>query len=208
MHYSLLFYPVALLLYSCQGNINSEANQPVSDSLRVAIAVNDSAKTEDASLKDTPVVKTNEVNETKATETIKTEEPGNKKPEKKQKAEVNPADGINKVIIDNNRPAPETKGKTYRIKSFSVKGDILSIDVTYKGGCGQHSFELFSNGLLKKSLPPQYDVYLEHRKENETCNEDVARTLQFDLSPLNRQGSPKIIVNINNAENKAEWNVQ
>lgn len=125
-------------------------------------------------------------------------------------ADENPKenDVMKKVIIDAIRAVPDPAGKTYRIKSFSLNENILSIEVTYRGGCGKHNFELLSNGLLKKSLPPQYDVYLEHLKENETCNEEQMQTLRFDISPLNRMGNPKIIVNINSNENKVEWLTQ
>ncbi|MCG3164253.1 MAG: hypothetical protein POELPBGB_00007 [Bacteroidia bacterium] len=122
-----------------------------------------------------------------------------------KKKETKVADGTKKVIVDPNRETPETKGKTYRIKTYSIEGNILSIEVSYRGGCGQHNFELYSNGLLKKSLPPQIDVYLEHKKENETCSEDIKQTLQFDISPLRKPGNELIILNINSADNKAEW---
>ena len=115
---------------------------------------------------------------------------------------------VKKVLIDAAREIAEAKQKTYTLNSFTIQGDTLSLEVTYTGGCGQNTFELYSNGLLMKSLPPQFNVYLEHTIENETCKKEIKRTLKFDLSPLKRPGNPKIILNINSADNKAEWKLQ
>lgn len=125
-----------------------------------------------------------------------------------KKKETKAADGTKKVIVDPNREIPQAKGKTYRIKSYSIEGNILSLDVTYRGGCGQHIFELYSNGLLKKSLPPQIDVYLEHKNEYETCSEEVKQTLKFDISSLKNSNYDLIVLNINSADNKVDWKIQ
>lgn len=151
---------------------------------------------------DSQIVEVVQPAEEKTPVTKKETKPADKKKETKS------ADGTKKVIVVPNREIPEAKGKTYRIKSFSILGDILSIDVTYRGGCGQHTFELYSNGLLKKSLPPQIDVYLEHKKENETCTEDMKQTLKLDISSLKNANYDLIVLNINSADNKLDWKIQ
>jgi hypothetical protein len=105
--------------------------------------------------------------------------------------------------------------RDYTINSFSMEGDILNINITYRGGCGQHSFELYSNGFLKKSLPPQVDVFLEHKKENalaagrqEPCSKEIKQTLKFNISALKKPNYNLIVVNINSADNKVEWKLQ
>ncbi len=80
--------------------------------------------------------------------------------------------------------------------------------ISYHGGCGKNNFELYSNGLLMKSMPPQLEIYLEREQENETCNDEIKQLLKFDLSPVKKPGNAKIILNINSAENKLEWNIQ
>lgn len=111
-----------------------------------------------------------------------------------------------KIIVEQGHAVNEEK--TYTINSFSVEADVLTLNLTYKGGCGKHNFELYSNGLLMKSLPPQLDVILEHRQENETCTDEKKQTLKFDLAPIKKPGNPKVILNINSADTKAEWLVQ
>jgi hypothetical protein len=202
---TLLFISASFLLFSCAGKQTAEEIKTVIDSMTVTTAkANDSitdiaVKTD--SLKVTPVEKV----EVKA-EVPKTEKKETKPADKKKETKV--ADRTPKVIVDVNYQIPEAKGKTYRIKSFIIAGNILSIDVSYRGGCGQHTFELYSNGLLKKSLPPQIDVFLEHKKENETCSEEIKQTLKFDISALKKSGYDLIVVNINSADNKVDWKVQ
>ncbi len=110
------------------------------------------------------------------------------------------------VIIEQGHPTSETQA--YSIKSFSIEGDVLTIYVSYKGGCGKHDFNLYSNGLLMKSLPPQINVFLEQKVENESCSNEINQTLKFDLTPIKKPGNAKIILNINTHENKAEWLIQ
>ncbi len=126
----------------------------------------------------------------------------------KQNSSTKEKEEVKKVIIDAAREIAEAKQKSYSINSFSIQGDTLILDVTYTGGCGQNTFQLYSNGLLMKSLPPQINVYLEHSIESETCKKEIKRTLKFDISPLRKPGNPKIILNINTADNKAEWRLQ
>jgi hypothetical protein len=112
---------------------------------------------------------------------------------------------VKKVLIENGHAATDS---SYSIRSFSISGDTLKIEVTYSGGCGTHTFDLYSNALLKKSLPPQVDVTLEHKSEKETCNKDVTELLLFDINPLKKPGNTKIVVNINSADNKASWEIR
>ena len=172
--------------------------------MTVVSAKSNDSITEVASAVDTPKVEIAEKPEVK----IVTPKQETKTPEKKKEKESKAPDGVQKVIVDPNHAIPEAKGKTYRIKSFSIAGDILSIDVTYRGGCGQNTFELYSNGYLKKSLPPQVDVFLEHKKENETCSEEIKQTLKFDISALKKPGYDLIVININSADNKLDWKTQ
>lgn len=195
---NILLLSVAVILFSCQGNQSTQTTVIATDTPAVQVAANhdsviavvktDSPKVElvQPPQEKTPVAKT----ETK---------PADKKKETKV------PDGTRKVIVDPNREAPDAKGKTYRIKSYSIEGNVLSIDVSYRGGCGQHTFELYSNGLLKKSLPPQIDVYLEHKKENETCSEEIKQVLQFDISSLRQLNYELIVLNINTADSKVDW---
>jgi hypothetical protein len=198
---NILLLSASVILFSCQGNQSTETPATATDTPAVQVASNQDSVIEIVKT-DSPKVEVAQPAEEKTPLTKKETKPADKKKETKA------IDGTKKVIVDPNREIPEAKGKTYRIKSFSIAGDILSIDVSYRGGCGQHTFELYSNGLLKKSLPPQIDVYLEHKKENETCTEDIKQTLKFDISSLKNANYDLIVLNINSADNKVDWKIQ
>lgn len=193
----------SVALFSCQGKQASKTVQPVIDSITLQAAKNDSI----AAMFNLDKENTDNIKEEKSqsanAEKNKTNTTKNVKEQQADKAGE-----IKNVILDNNREQPEATGKTYRIKSFSIAGDVLSIDITYRGGCGKHTFELYSNGFLKKSLPPQIDVYLEHVKENETCSDEIKQTLKFNISALKKSGNALIVVNINSADNKVDWAIQ
>ncbi len=198
---NILLLSASVILFSCQGNQSTETPATATDTPAVQVASNQDSVIEIVKT-DSPKVEVAQPAEEKTPLTKKETKPADKKKETKA------ADGTKKVIVDPNREIPQAKGKTYRIKSYSIEGNILSIDVSYRGGCGQHTFELYSNGLLKKSLPPQIDVYLEHKKENETCTEDIKQTLKFDISSLKNSNYDLIVLNINSADNKVDWKIQ
>jgi len=134
--------------------------------------------------------------------------PVEKKEDKKKEVKESKKEKIKKIIVDAGRERNEDRLRNYHINSFSVSDDVLTIELRYKGGCGQHDFSLYSNNMLKKSLPPQIDVYLEHQKENETCKEEITQTFKYDISAIKKPGNPVIILNLNSADNKLEWKME
>lgn len=93
---------------------------------------------------------------------------------------------------------------TYRIKTYSIDGDILTIVVAYKNGCNDH-FELYSNGMFLKSLPMQVNVFLKHNRGGEPCENAMEKTLKYDISALKAEGQAKVIVNLNGPDKKVEY---
>ena len=53
----------------------------------------------------------------------------------------------------------------YFIDTAFIKNDSLNITIEYTGGCKEHTFDLESNGVLLKSLPPKQQIHLIHRSE-------------------------------------------
>lgn len=85
-------------------------------------------------------------------------------------------------------------GAAYTVDSMSMNKNILSVFVTYSGGCKEHTFELLSNGMYAKSLPPQVSVVLKHTNNGDNCRELVMKELKFDVSALKyKSGNTTII---------------
>ena len=68
------------------------------------------------------------------------------------------------------------------IKSAAVKGDYLTVNVEYSGGCELHNFDLITRGMYMKSLPPQLPIMLNHENNGDACRELKSEKLVFDIT--------------------------
>ena len=109
------------------------------------------------------------------------------------------------VIIDNSF-MPGYDKPTYNINSVTIAGDILSLNISYTGGCNEHSFELISNGLYAKSLPPQITVYLKHQSHDDTCEKIIEKTITYDISKLQYPGQHTLLIKIITFKEKTAYN--
>lgn len=117
-------------------------------------------------------------------------------------AQVEKKDPVESVIV--NASYQQENKPNYRIKSYSIEGDILTITVGFKNGC-KDEFKLYSTGMFMKSMPPQVNVFLHHNKDTEPCEEPKEKVLKYDISALKYQDGEKVVVNINSFENKVDY---
>lgn len=103
---------------------------------------------------------------------------------------------VKPVIVDSEYKARETDG--FSIKSSSLRGDIMTITVSYSGGCEEHVFELYSTNLYMKSLPPQLNLELEHDANGDACRAMITRELKFDISGVKYAGARQLRLNLAN----------
>ncbi len=89
------------------------------------------------------------------------------------------------------------------IISAEIQKDILGLTVRYGGGCKDHDFELYWNGIFMESEPPQVLLQLSHNANNDLCRALFTEKLFFNLSPIKERftkteslSSVLIIVNI------------
>jgi hypothetical protein len=98
---------------------------------------------------------------------------------KRSKVETNSETMLKATIGD-----IETSSDLIQITAVSVKGNIMSIDVNYSGGCEEHSFQLIGSASISKSLPPIRSIKLVHNANGDACRKLEERTLEFDISEL------------------------
>ena len=91
-------------------------------------------------------------------------------------------------------------GDVYQVDSLTVNENILSVFVNYSGGCKPHVFDLVSNGMYSKSLPPQIAVCLKHANNGDACRKLVMRELKFDISKLKYSGNKTVVVKLGDKE--------
>ncbi len=67
------------------------------------------------------------------------------------------------------------------VLNATINGNILSIEVSYSGGCQDHEFNLTGSIAIMKSLPPKRAIKLMHNSNEETCRELITETLTYDI---------------------------
>ncbi len=56
--------------------------------------------------------------------------------------------------------------------------------VRYSGGCEDHQFSVYWDGVATKSLPPQMVVNVYHDDRGDTCEAYLSDTVRFDAQEL------------------------
>ena len=70
------------------------------------------------------------------------------------------------------------------LQSAHLEGMTLRLDVSYAGGCKDHSFAAVSPTGVLESLPPQIAVLLRHDGDGDQCEAAIRQDLSFDITPL------------------------
>ena len=87
-------------------------------------------------------------------------------------------------------------GNAYTIDSLKIIADVLSVFVSYPGCCTENSFELYSNGMYAKSLPPQLSLCLKHTSKGDPCRRLVTQELKFNILKLKYPGKNTVILKL------------
>ena len=72
----------------------------------------------------------------------------------------------------------------FDLDSAAVSGDILTISVSYKGGCRGHDFVLTASDSFRESSPVQLSMVLTHDANDDPCEAYPTQQLRFDLTPI------------------------
>lgn len=102
---------------------------------------------------------------------------------------------ISAIIVQKGFVKPETIALSEIIKT-SIEGNILTIVVSYSGGCNEHDFKLYFDGNYMKSLPPKVNFILTHDNKGDACRSIVEKTLKFDISKAQYVGSNEMYISV------------
>ena len=88
-------------------------------------------------------------------------------------------------------PAPVAFGSTadlqsdpFALNSASVTGNVLTISVSYSGGCRSHEFVLTAAESFQESSPVQLPMVLTHEDNDDPCEAYPTEQRRFDLTPI------------------------
>lgn len=74
-------------------------------------------------------------------------------------------------------------GDGYFFDDVFITGDILTLSVSYSGGCGTHDFVSCWTGIFAESDPVQTDLEVVHFADD-PCEAIEAEDVQLDLTPI------------------------
>lgn len=80
-------------------------------------------------------------------------------------------------------PTPEAKDAV-ALNSAVFNGDKLSLSVSYSGGCGEHSFTLYSSNVNIAIFPPVVTAWLVHDGNGDLCEAYLTESIEFDAKDL------------------------
>ena len=72
----------------------------------------------------------------------------------------------------------------FTISSVSVDGNIMTVEVTYGGGCKDHSFQMIGSSTIAKSMPAIRSIQLSHVSNGDECKKMLIQKLKIDISAL------------------------
>ena len=67
-----------------------------------------------------------------------------------------------------------------------IEEDVLTVTVSYSGGCARHDFTLVADSRFQESDPVRLDVHLAHEGNGDSCEAYPTGTYEFDLTPVKR----------------------
>jgi hypothetical protein len=102
---------------------------------------------------------------------------------------------IESIIVQQGFVKPESSAPFDVVKT-SIEGNILTIEVSYSGGCNEHVFKLYFDGSYMKSLPPKANFILTHYNNGDACRSIVEKTLKFDISKAQYVGGKEMMVSV------------
>ena len=107
-------------------------------------------------------------------------------------AENNGNDAVVKVLLYN-KPLDSLKTDYFNIDSISLKDQTLLVYVTYSGGCGDATFEMYYVPQLMNVMPHRSNMALK-LTDNDPCREIVSKKLAYDVSVFNKEAQTGGIV--------------
>ena len=89
-----------------------------------------------------------------------------------------------------NRWGTDPRKKTWGTDDYFVNtppvinGNVLTLNVSYGGGCKAHDFTLVTSGVFRESNPVELQAIIAHNANGDSCEAWLTETYHFDLSPL------------------------
>ncbi len=105
-----------------------------------------------------------------------------------------------------NRAEFSQKSDPVNIKFAQQSGDYIVFDVSYSGGCAEHTFDLVTMGAFSATYPPEVEISLKHNNNGDGCRSVIDQKLYFNISQLKYDGTARVLLIIKNTDKTLEYN--
>ena len=85
--------------------------------------------------------------------------------------------GTSQVLLIDEAPQNCFATDAAQITDVALEGNILKINITYRGGCQEHTFGLYGETAFLQSNPPHWSLYLSNDAQGDTCTENMEKLL-------------------------------
>lgn len=92
----------------------------------------------------------------------------------------------------------ESSTNTFKITDAVIDGNKLILNISYSGGCKEHTFSLVGSESISKSLPPLRSIQLVRTGEQDLCKAMIMKKLEFDIKNLayQQEVGSEIVLNL------------
>jgi hypothetical protein len=111
---------------------------------------------------------------------------------------------VDEILIDDSKQAYQ-KGADYQIDTAYIVRGILLIKCSFSGGCKEHSFKLYTDKSVMKSLPPQMNFNLNHQSNDDPCEAWKQEVLRFNIDKSQLEENKEIVINLSNYKHKIKY---
>ena len=93
----------------------------------------------------------------------------------------------------------ENTGDYFKLINTDRQGEVLFVEIQYSGGCETHTFNVYWDGKISESNPPQASIILTHNANNDRCEAWFTGFLEINLKDLfGEKYSEDLVVNVLN----------
>lgn len=95
------------------------------------------------------------------------------------------------VIVDKNADIHSSTAP-FEVSYADVINDHIALNVSYSGGCEEHTFEILSDGKFTATYPPEVIVHIKHHDNGDRCRGMIDEKRYFNARTLQYPGTNRV----------------
>lgn len=97
------------------------------------------------------------------------------------------------VVLTNDFSSYARGSSDTEVTNAFLTDSILTLNVSYSGGCKAHSFELIGSKMVQKTPQPLRGLMLIHHANDDDCREQIKQELRFNVNEFMYKGNSTLL---------------